>query len=33
MRYEENGMDGLQDKRGKRKSPEEMTEVENCGQK
>ena len=28
IRYEENGMDGLQDKRGKRKSPEEMTEVE-----
>ncbi|MFR8999438.1 MAG: hypothetical protein ACLVIY_02370 [Anaerobutyricum soehngenii] len=33
IRYEENGVDGLQDKRGKRKSPEEMTEVENCGQK
>ena len=28
IRYEENGVDGLQDKRGKRKSPEEMTEVE-----
>ena len=27
IRYEENGVDGLQDKRGKRKSPEEMTEV------
>ena len=29
IRYEEKtGVDGLQDKRGKRKSPEEMTEVE-----
>ena len=28
IKYEENGVDGLQDKRGKRKSPEEMTEVE-----